>query len=421
MGSNWINWMKAGAFLGLFMVVAGSPAVAEDWPQFRGPGSQGISQDKGLPVTWNDNENIIWKTKLPGPGSSSPIILKDRVYVTAYSGYGMGVEKPGKLDDLMLHVVCLDAKDGKIIWDTEVKPAPGESKNVRDHGYAAQTPATDGEAIYVFFGKTGVMKFDLDGKKLWQTEVGSGIHAWGSGTSPVLYKDLVIVNACIESGSLIALDKKTGKEVWKQPGMEMSWNTPQLVKLADGKEELVVSVKNRIKAFDPATGKPLWDCKGVQDYVCPSIVSKDGVVFVIGGRSSQAFAVKAGGSGDVSGSNLVWEKKVGANVSSPVAYGDYLFWASDKNGKAYCLQLKDGKEMYCEKFPSQPYASNLIADDKQYIVTRRGGTIVLDAKPEYKVLAQNKLTDKGQFNASPAIANGRIYLRSDTALYCVGK
>lgn len=417
---KWEKSLMVAGVLGFFQIL-GNAVIAEDWPQFRGPDSQGISKDKGLPVKWSDNENIVWKTKLPGPGSSSPIILGDRVYVTAYSGYGPAVENPGSLDDLMLHVVCLNAKNGKIIWDTTIKPVPGESKKVRDHGYTAQTPTTDGEALYVFLGKTGVVKLDLEGKKLWQTEVGSGIHGWGCGTSPVLYKDLVIVNASVESKSLVALNKKTGKQVWKQPGMEMSWNTPQLVKLADGKHELVVSVKNRIKAYDPETGKPLWDCKGVQDYVCPSVVSKDGVVYVIGGRKSQAFAVKAGGSGDVSGSNLVWQEKVGANVSSPVAYGDYLFWVSDKNGKAYCLQLKDGKEMYCEKFPSQPYASTIIADDKQYIITRRGGTVVLEAKPEYKELACNKLTDKGQFNASPAVANGKIYLRSDTTLYCIGK
>lgn len=410
----------SGLFIGILCFFTVS-LTAEDWIQFRGPDGNGISKDKGLPTTWSDTENIIWKTKLPGPGASSPIILGDKIYLTAYSGYGMGVENPGTLEDLMLHVLCIDAKTGKIIWCSKEKAAKGESKKVRDHGYAGPTPATDGKALYVFFGKTGVMKFDFNGKKIWQTSVGNNIHSWGCGTSPVLYKDLVIVNASVESKSLVALSKKDGKEVWRQKGMVMSWNTPNLVKLPNGKTGLVVSVKNRIKAFDPQTGKPLWDCQGVRDYVCPSIVSKDGVIYCIGGRKSQAFAVKAGGKGDVTKSHTVWEAKVGANVSSPVAYGEYLFWASDRNRKAYCLRLKDGKQMYEVKFPGQPYASTIIADGKQYVVTRRGGTVVLGTNPKYEQLAINKISDRGQFNASPAVANGKLYLRSDTSLYCIGK
>ena len=394
---------------------------ASDWPQFRGPGGQGVAEASGLPVKWGDGENIVWKTKLPGAGASSPIIIGERVYLTAHSGYGLGVENPGTLDDLMLHVLCLEAKDGSIVWDTKVKPAAGEQPKVRDHGYAAQTPASDGEAIYVFFGKTGVFKFDMQGKQLWQSSVGSKTHNWGSGTSPVLFKNLVIVNASIESGNLVALDKATGKEVWKKGGMAESWNTPHIVRLANGTSELVVSVKNKVLAFDPESGKELWQCRAVPDYVCPSIVSREGVIYAIGGRQSKAFAIRCGGKGDVSGTHVVWQRDVGANVSSPAIDGDYLYWASDRDQRAYCLRLSDGEQMYAQKFPAQPYASVLIADGRQYIVTRHKGTVVLAAKPEHEQLAVNKLTDKGQFNASPAVHKNRLYLRSDTTLYCIGK
>lgn len=394
-------------------------AQAEDWKNFRGPGGQGFIEAKGLPTTWGDSENLGWKIKLPGHGSSSPISHEGKLYVTCFSGYGIERGK-GSMDDLMLHLVCIDESNGKVEWDTKIKPKLPEQPRVRDHGYAGATPATDGEAIYVFFGKTGVVKFDMKGKKLWDTQVGEGLHGWGCGTSPVLYKNLVIVNASVESKSLVALDKETGKQVWSNQGMQASWNTPHLVKVGD-KHELVVSVKNQILAYDPLTGKKLWNCGGIKDYVCPSIVSKDGIIYAIGGRQSQTIAVKAGGSGDVSESHKLWTVNHGANVSSPVIYDGHLYWVSDRNRTAYCLRLKDGELAYRERVESQPYASSVIADGKIFVVTRRGGTIVLAANPEYKELAINKLTDDTQFNASPIISGNKLFLRSDGSLYCIHK
>jgi outer membrane protein assembly factor BamB len=190
-----------------FTIAIVQSSTAEDWQNFRGPGGQGYSSETNLPATWSDDENLTWKIKLPGAGSSSPIALGDKLYVTCYSGYGI---KPGEgsLDDLKLHLVCVNSKDGKIEWDTKIDSRQPESKRVRDHGYAAATPATDGKHIYVFFGKTGVVKFDLTGKKIWQTPVGDGVHGWGCGTSPVLYKNLVIVNASVESGSVVTTNEQ---------------------------------------------------------------------------------------------------------------------------------------------------------------------------------------------------------------------
>lgn len=405
-------------FLLLLSHCAIGHAVDADWPQFRGAGGQGVTNAKDLPVTWSDSDNIAWKTKLPGFGSSSPIALGDRLYLTCYSGYGVDAENSGPMEDLKLHVVCLST-DGKIIWDRHVQPKLPETERVRDHGYAGPTPATDGRHLYVFFGKSGVFKFDLDGNRMWQADVGEGTHRWGCGTSPVLYGNLVIVNASVESGSLVAISKQDGEEVWRAPGMNASWNTPHLVNVGGGKQELVVSVRNQILAYDPATGEQLWTCDGIKDYVCPSIVSSQGILYVIGGRSSKTIAIRAGGRGDVTESHVQWEAKAGANVCSPVVQNGYLYWVSDRNKVAYCVRLEDGEVIYAERFPDQPYASAMAGDGKVYIVTRYGGTYVLAARPKFEQLAHNELDDRSTFNASPIVANGRLILRSDTYLYCI--
>ena len=405
----------------LVLAVSTQAALAEDWPQFRGPDSLGISQTKNLPLSWSDTENLAWKTPMPGYGSSSPIALENKLYVTCFSGYGIADQSSGTMEDLKLHLLCIDGSNGNIIWNKTIKPELPESSKVRDHGYAAPTPATDGKHIYVFFGKSGVFKFDLNGNQIWQTSVGSKIHAWGCGTSPVLYKNLVIVNASVESGSLVAIDKATGKEKWRADGMKSSWNTPHLVETSDGKHELTVSVKGLILGFDPDTGEQLWRCEGIDDYICPSIVSHQGILYAMGGRSSKAIAVRSGGRGDVSKSHKLWQADVGANVSSPVAYKNHLYWISDRNNTAYCLDLADGSIKYSKSVDIQPYASALLADGKLYIVTRYDGTLVLAAKPQFQQLAHNKLEDKSAFHASPIVCGDNLILRSDQNLYCFKK
>src|SRR5262245_7059346 len=199
-----------------------APCIAwsADWRQFRGPTGQGISDEKGLPVKWSSQDNIAWKRKLPGAGASCPVILGQRVYLTCYSGYGMETKSPGKQEELRRHLLCLDRADGKVIWSKDFDPVLPEHRYAGEgayHGYAASTPITDGEKLYVFFGKSGVYCFDLDGKQLWHVLVGKGINGWGSGASPMFYKNMLVVNASIESNALIALDKGSGKEVWRAP------------------------------------------------------------------------------------------------------------------------------------------------------------------------------------------------------------
>ncbi len=395
-------------------------SLAENWPQFRGPGGLGISQEQNLPIAWSETENVFWKTAMPGYGSSSPIVLNGKLYLTCYSGYGMD-RLPGRMEDLMLHVVCVDSKNGRIIWHKQIKPILPEESRVRDHGYAAQTPVTDDKYLYIFFGKSGVLKFDLNGNKIWQTSVGTRTHDWGSGTSPVLYENLVIVNASVESKSLVAIDKNTGKEVWRAGGMDSSWNTPHLVKNPRGKYELAVTVKKWVIAFNPKTGDELWRCEAIPDYICPSIVSHEGVLYALGGRSSKTVAIRSGGRGDVTDTHKLWQVDVGANVCSPVVHNGHLYWISDRNKTAYCLSLVDGSVKYSEKIGPQPYASTLLADGRFYVVTRNGGTMVLAAKPQFEQLALNILEDQSTFDASAIAYNGALFLRSDTNLYCIKK
>ena len=410
----------------LLLTVGVCTALGADWRQFRGPGGLGISNEKGLPAKWSSTKNIVWKTKLPGAGAASPVTLGNRIFVTCYSGYGMDTKSPGVMKDLKRHLLCIDRNDGKTLWAKEFEPMLPEhdySGEGAFHGYAPSTPTTDGERLYVFFGKSGVYCFDLDGKQLWHASVGKGIDRWGSGPSPLLYKNLLIVNASVESGMLIALDKLTGKEVWKAPKINSAWNTPVLVPTFAKELELVVSVQNRLMAFDPDSGKELWNADGIHRYVCPSVVAHDGVVYAIGGGHT-SLAVKAGGRGDVTKTHTVWNVKKGSNVSSPIFYEGHLYWASESGGVVHCQNAATGKFVYSERLLPDSgllYASPVLVDGKIYYVSQMNGTYVVAARPKFEQLAHNRFSDdKSRANASIAVSDGQLLLRTDENLYCIG-
>ena len=407
----------------LTLAVSSAILSAADWTQFRGPGGLGISEETGLPLKWSSTENIVWKAELPGPGASSPITLGDRVFITCYSGYGLE-PNVGEQKDLVRHLLCLKRKDGVVIWHKKFSPKLPEHKYQGEgayHGYAASTPTTDGQRLYVFFGKTGVFCFDLDGNELWQASVGDGTNGWGSGCSPLLYKNLLIVNASVESGALVALDKMTGAEVWRAKGINSSWNTPVLVP-GKAKTELVVSVSDRVRSFHPDTGEELWNAEGVHRYVCPSVVYHDDVAYVIGGGHT-SLAVRTGGSGDVTASHVVWRLNKGSNVSSPIYYQGHLYWTRDGN-TACCQSPATGEMVYEERL--QPgsgtiWSSPVLADGKLYYVSQNKGTFVVAAQPKFELLAHNVFeADDSRTNASPAVSNGQLLLRTDRKLYCIG-
>lgn len=412
----------------ILIALAAGPLFAGDWTQFRGPHGAGVSDETGLPLHWSANENLAWQTKLPGAGTSSPIVRGDHIYLTCYSGYGLDEADPGEMNDLMRHVVCVDRRSGDILWHKTFAPELPESKyqgNGARHGYSSSTPTTDGERLYVFFGRSGVFALNLDnGETLWQADVGDRTDGWGSSNSPLLYQNLLIVNASSESQSLVALDRTTGKEAWRTGGMQRSWTTPILVNAPDGQTELVVSVKDWLLGFDPASGKELWRAEGIHDYVCPSPVAHDGIIYALGGRQNTATAVRAGGRGDVTKTHVLWRTNKGSNVSSPVYHQDHLYWVHERKGTAYCLDAKNGEPVYEERIEPRPgtvYSSPVIADGRLYIVSQNNGTYVLAAKPKFELLAHNTLDDDSRANASPAISHGHIYLRTDRALYSIGK
>ncbi len=401
-----------------------------DWTRFRGPGGSGVSDDKGLPTTWSATENVVWKTAMPGFGASSPITLGDKIFVTCYSGYGLDKEEPGELKNLRRHLLCVDRDSGKILWEATSKALLPELEYGRYsalHGYASSTPVTDGKTVYVFYGRSGVHAYTTGGSPKWTTSVGEGLepHGWGSATSPILFKNLVIVNASVESKSLVALNKATGEEVWRAEGMDSSWSTPLIVDLPNGKKELVVSIKNKVLGFDPASGKKLWECESVPDYVCPMVVASGGVVYITGGRKPTTLAVKAGGRGDVTETHRLWMIGSASKVPSPLYHHGLLYWANEV-GYASCVQASDGEVLYKERLDvsgggDKFYASLVLADGKLYAVSRSGGTIVLAAGKEFKQLAKNDLGDESVFNATPTVSNGQLLLRSNKFLYCIGK
>ena len=399
-----------------------------DWPRFRGPAASGVSQDTGVPVRWGATEDVVWKTAMPGAGASSPIVVGDRVFLTCYSGYGLSKEEPGDQKDLKHHLVCVNRADGKVLWDKATRARLPEQEYggfVVRHGYASGTPVSDGKAVYAFFGRSGVFAYSLDGELLWHAGVGDGTHGWGSGTSPVLYHDLVIVNASVESESLVALNKADGKEAWRFAGVVQSWSTPLVVDLPGGKQELVLSMKNKVLGIDPATGKRLWQCGGVRDYVCPAVVARDGIVYVSGGRTPLTVAIRAGGRGDVSDTHVVWQSRKATKVPTPLLHDGRLYWI-DQSGVAVCLDAKTGEPVYQKRLKlsgsgDRIYASLVLAGGKLYGVSREDGTVVFAAGPEFRELARNRLQDNSIFNGTPAIVDGRLLLRSDRFLYCIGK
>jgi hypothetical protein len=394
------------------------------WAQFRGPGGLGVSAER-LPLQWSQRDNLVWKTELPGAGTSSPILVGDRLFLTCYSGYGVPGRAQGSMDQLTRHVLCLDRRAGTILWKKEMATRLPEQARIREeHGYASSTPVADAERLYVFLGKSGVVALDHQGQPLWHTEVGSGLSGWGSAASPVLFGNLVIVNASVESESLVALDKATGKEVWRARGIREAWNTPLLVGVGKGRTELVVAAFRKVFGFDPASGEQLWSCDtGIDWYMVPSLVAHEGIVYAIGGRTGGALAVRAGGRGDVTRSHRLWTGRKGSNVSSPIVHDGHLYWMHENTGVAYCAEAATGTIVYEERVEGagQVYASPVLAGGKLYYVTRAGKTVVLPASPSYERLAVNDLADGSTFNASPAVAEGRLYLRSDRYLYCIGK
>jgi len=410
-------------------------ASAAEWPQFRGPGGTGVGESS-VPTTWSDTQHLRWKTPLPGPGSSSPIVQGDRVFVTCYSGAGGQGERAAGSAKLVRHLVCVHKTDGGVLWQRDLAaelPEDAYEGFLTEHGYASSTPVTDaGGTVFSFFGKSGVVALSWEGKQLWQTAVGkeSSNRRWGSAASLVLQGDNVIVNAAEESQSIRALDRKTGQQSWKAEGaaLELAYGTPGLVSLDDGSQELVIAVPGEVWGMDPASGKMLWHADmGLTGNVSPSVIVDGTTIYVFGGfRSSGSLAIRAGGRGDVSRSHVLWTSRNSSYVATPLLHEGHLYWIDDR-GQAFCAAAATGELVYRERVEGMAqggrpvYASPVLSAGRLYVVSRWSGTFVLPAAPRYEILAQNRFeSDDSDFSGTPAISDGDIFLRSGQFLYCVG-
>ncbi len=422
---------------------AGSSA-APNWPQWRGPGGQGISTEKNLPTEWSATKNIKWKTPIAGRGHSSPIVWGNRIFLTtAIEGAivpGAKAVKHMDGDKEFLHpdsvgadhkhtfkVICLNADTGKILWDqTAYEGTPYDNRH-RKSSFASSTPATDGKLVYAFFGTEGLYAYDMSGRLAWKADLGKlGTVGMGTGTSPILYQNLLILQCDEENGAasfIVALDKKTGREVWKTPRkVQVSWATPILVR-APERTELIASGSEIVIAYDPATGKELWRHKGVESNAIPSPVANQEMVFVTAGFPAKiAMAIRLGGSGDLTNSaNVAWKYSKGtAYVPSPIVYGDYLYLTTDK-GILTCLDSRTGEVKYdggrvpiAATFTASPVAF----EGKILLTSEDGDTFIVRAGPKHEILGTNSLSEP--VYASPAIADRKIFIRGERNIYCIG-
>lgn len=416
-------------------ILLGSPVFGESWPQFRGEGARASIEKASIPLEWSAGKNLKWKTELPGPGSSSPIYWEDQLFVTCYVGYGMDPRNIGEAKDLGRQLLCLDRATGKILWKKSVSLANPEDDYrgyLMEHGYASATPVTDGKHVYTFFGKSGVHAFTMDGEKVWSKQVGksSSNRRWGSAASPVLFGDLLIVNASDESMAVIAFDKNSGEEKWRYESaqLELTYNTPMIHRLSDGRDEIVIAAPDELFALDPKTGKKLWWAKtDIPGNISPSVVNDGDVLFTTGGYPRKgAIAVKGGGSGDVT-EKILWKSKSFSYVPSPIVKDGLVYWVNDA-ADAIVMDLKTGETLARNKVEGIAksrkmsfYGSILRVGDKLLATSRRNGVFVFEANKEMKQVGQNHLGDDSDFNATPALAEDALYLRSNKAVYCISK
>jgi outer membrane protein assembly factor BamB len=385
-------------------------ARAENWAGWRGPNNLGISHESKLPLTWSATTNVRWKVPVPGAGVSAPVVWDDRIVLTA---------SDGRLND-RLHVFCYHRDDGRLLWHTRLfGSAPTDL--YAPGGMAVPTPATDGKALYVLFGTGELAALDFAGKPLWirslAEEYGPFRNRWGMGTSPILAGGLLLVQVDHWSQSyLLAVDPRTGSNRWKtERPAAVNWTSP-LVVSQRGKQEIITIGTYFVRGYDLASGKELWQVEGTHQQCIPSPVIEDDLIIACSGENTMAIRLDGTG-GDLTKTNVVWKnKKVNAFVPSPLLYEGHVYVPADK-GYVTCLNVQTGKQAWKERLGDQFHASPVAGAGRIYFATKEGLTRVIKAGPEFELLASNDIGES--IVASPAIAGGRIYLRSEKHVFCI--
>jgi outer membrane protein assembly factor BamB len=390
------------------------PAVtADDWPWWRGPTRDGVSREPHFPTRWDATTNVVWKVEVPGVGHSSPVVSGDRVYVTTC------------LTDTGDRQLLAYRRDtGKLLWQTTVLTSKLEFKH-KLNSYASATPATDGKHVYVAFfdqPRMVVSCYDSDGKQVWTTSPGEFHSRHGFCSSPVLYKDLVILNGDQDAKAyIVALDKATGKERWRadRPNRTRSYCTPIVIEAA-GRAQLVLSGSKSVASYDPDTGKQIWYMDGPTEQFVAGMVYEKGVLFLTAGFPElHVMGIRPDGTGNVTKSAVLWHHQKNASyVPSPVAVGGRFYVVAD-NGVAACYDAVTGQKLWNERLGKRHSASAVAAGGYVYFPADEGVTYVLKAGEKFEVVAKNPLGE--ECYASPALAGGRIFLRGVKHLVCVGE
>ena len=406
-------------------------ASAAHWPAWRGPEGTGVTPETDLPLTWSATENVRWKTPLPDRGNATPIVWGDRIFLTQAVG-----------DERL--VLCLDRAEGKELWRAGTTYR-GKEETHPTNPLASASPVTDGERVSAWFGSAGLWCWDLAGKEQWHLDLGKQEHIWGYAGSPVIHGDLCFLNfGPGERTFLLAVDKRTGREVWrvdvprvasskdrtdgfagKDGGEVCSFSTPLIIRTSEGREELVISYPEWLQAFDPKTGKELWRCGGLNPLIYTSPMWGEGVVIGSGGYGGNTVAVRPGGSGDVTATHRIWHKlRDKQRIGSGVITGGHLYILNTP-GTAQCIELATGKPAWEERLQgptgrSESWSSMVLSGDRIYVLNQAGDCFVLRASPKFEKLATNALND-GLTNSSVAVSNGQIFVRTHKHLWCIGK
>ena len=425
--------LRAGITRALVVWLAGmSPLLAGDWPQFRGLTGLGFTDEKSLPLTWGGkgNENVLWTAPLNGQGHASPIVSGDSVFVCTVAWPTNAGPREKTMPEH--HVTRYRVADGKLLWDTPVPPGPWLRTDFRSGaggGYAAPTPATDGKRVYCLFGSSVLAALDFAGKIVWRKEIIPHTFDVTIGCSPILYRDTVLVFCAMAKASdscLIAFDQASGEEKWREkfPGMGFAHSTPVLIKVDDKPQLLVLAsgsaVKtNALRSLDPATGKTLWWCRGQGDASSPAFGS--GLVYFDNGRGGAGITVSANGTGDVSETHLRWTvPQIPEAIGSPIFVGPHLYRLHNP-GILKCFEAATGTQVYAERLEglSSTWASPIADGNGRLYFASAGKSYVIQAGAEFRVLAVNDLGDSN--HASPAVADGKLFLVGLKNLHCIGK
>lgn len=441
----------------LLVLACALPGLAEDgarnWPSFRGPHASGIADGPAIPTEWDvgSRANIKWRTEIPGLGYSCPVIWGDKVFLTTAVGkeseprvkvglYG-NVRPVEDESEQSWRVLCLDKRTGKILWSKTAHEGVAQVKRHPKSSHANSTPATDGKHLVAFFGSEGLYCYDLDGKLLWKKDLGKldaawyvdATAQWGFASSPIIYKDRVIVQCdVLNDAFLAAFDIKDGRQIWRKPRDDVpTWSTPTIHESA-ARTQLIVNGYRHIGGYDPQTGKELWRLSGGGDIPVPTPVVANDLIYITSNHRPQQpiFFIKIDATGDISladgataNDSIVWSRRNRGNyMQTPLVVGDYLYCCAD-NGVLTCYDAKNGKTIYRKRLGRGGRlgftASGVAANGKLYFTSEEGEIYVVRAGPEFELLATNSMN--AVCMATPAIADGILFVRTQHHLYAIAE